>query len=85
MLNASFHKLLLLILRLVKTDDKGNPKLLEDRYIVIGCEASIFVRHILRSRKCNEATRDYPVQVSILDFFVVLILLHIERGVVVPI
>lgn len=52
-----------------------NTQLLKNRHIIIGAECEILRASIVhRSAESNEFARNYPIKVSVLDFFIVLIL-----------
>ena len=77
-------ELLLLILRLVKADDKSDSESSEDRHIIIWSERAISVSCIQRARESNELSWNNPIQVSILNLLKVLIFLNIELAIVIP-
>ena len=83
-LDTGLSELLLLILRLVKSDDHCDPKFLEDRDIVIRGKGAVLISCIERPREGDELPRDDPVEIAILDLLKVLIFLHIECRVRVP-
>ena len=82
--NALLRELLLLILRLVESDDKRNSEPPEDWHIIIWCEGAISISCIQRTRKGDELSWNDPIQVSILNLLKVLIFLNIERAIVIP-
>lgn len=83
-LNTLLDELLPVICRLIKSDDKGDSQFLEDGHVIIGSEGAVSVRHVEGPRESNKLTRNDPVQVAVLDPLKVLVLLHVELGVVVP-
>lgn len=76
--DARLDKLLLFVLGLIEANDERYAELLENGNIVIRSERAVLVGHILGARKGDELTRDDPIKVSVLNFFVVLILLDVE-------
>lgn len=85
MLDSSFDEFLFVVLRLIQTNDQRNAKLFEDWHIVFRGERSIFIRHIKWPRECDKLSWNDPVQITVLDLFIVLILLYIKVTVIVPV
>jgi hypothetical protein len=83
-LDAALYELLFLVLGLVKTNHQGHAELLENGNVVIGSEATVLVSDILWPREGNKLSWHDPVEVSIFDLLIVLILLDVEGGVAVP-
>jgi hypothetical protein len=83
-LDTSLSELLLLILRLIKSDDHCDSKFLKDREIVIRGKGAVLIGCIERPREGDELPRNDPVEIAILDLLKVLICLHIECRVRVP-
>lgn len=77
-------ELLLVVLRFVESHDERNAHLLEDWNVVFRSERAILVCRVQRPRERDESAWHRPVQVSILDLLVVLVLDHVELAVVVP-
>lgn len=84
MLDARLGELLLIILWLVKPDYERHSHLLKDWHVVLRCERAILISDIKRTRERYELTWDGPIQVTVFNFFIMLVLLHIERVVVIP-
>lgn len=84
MFDSSLGELLLVVLRFVEPDNQRNPHLFENWNVIVWSERTILVCHIQRSTKTDELPRDCPVQVAVLDLFVVLVLDHVECLVIVP-
>jgi hypothetical protein len=84
MLDALLHKLLLVVLGFVQTNNQRNSHLLEDRHVVVRRERAISISLIQWAREGNELAWHGPVEVAVLHLFKVLVLLHIEGLVVVP-
>ncbi len=77
MLDAFLEEPLPVVLLLIEADDGGDPEFLKDRGVVLGGEGAVVVSIILvRSwaRESHEFARDYPIQVTIINDLVVLVL-----------
>ena len=84
--DSSVDEMLLIILLLIEPDDLGHPNALEDISILAWVMAiSLPLVSVLNwSHKCDEFAWDDPVEVSILDSLIVLVLLDIEGPEVIP-
>lgn len=85
MLDASLHELLLVVLWLIETDNHCNSEFLKNGYVVIGGEGAIFIGDIKWSGEGHKLSGNNPVQISVFYLLVMLIFLHIEGFVVVPV
>ena len=84
MLNASFGEFFLFILRFIKSDDECDSHLFENGDIVVWGEGAVLISHVEWARERDELAWNSPVQVTILNFLVVLVLNNVEGLVVVP-
>ena len=84
--DSSVDEMLLIILLLIEPDDLGHPNALEDISILAWVMAiSLPLVSVLNwSHECDEFAWDDPVEVSILDSLIVLVLLDIEGPEVIP-
>jgi hypothetical protein len=62
----------------------SNIKVFENLVIVLRSIPSTFNVLINRSHKCDKLSRKNPVKISILDFFIVFILLRVKVPEVIP-
>lgn len=79
-----FYKLLALILWLIQSDNQSNAKFLENGHIVIWGKTAVFISDVQRSTERHKLLGHNPVKISIFDFLIMLVLLHIECVVIVP-
>lgn len=82
--DAAFLEDFLVVLRLVETDDEGDAELLEDGHVVLRGERSVLVGHWDGAGERDEFSGYCPVEISVFNFLVVLVFLHVEVVVVVP-
>ena len=83
--DASFSELCSVVLCLIKSDNVRNSKVFEHLQVVFwGVTAAIRSDLINGSHECNELLRQYPVEIAVLNFFVVFVLLVVEFTEVVP-
>ena len=85
MLYSCFREFFLIILWLIKSNDKGNTHFLKYGNIIFRSEWSIFISDIQRPWEGNKFTGYSPVEISIFNFFIVLVLNHIKCIVVIPV
>jgi hypothetical protein len=84
MLHTRFSEFLFIVLWLIQPYYKCHSHLFEDWYVIIWRERSIFVRHVQWPRERNEFTWHSPVQITIFNFFVVLVFNNIKSLVIIP-
>ena len=84
MADIILDEFLTFVLGFVETNNECDAKFLEDRNVVFGREAAVFVRNIEGSAEGHKLLGQNPIQVTIFNFFVVLVLLHVEVLVIVP-
>ena len=85
MTDAGLGKLQSLILSLIQTHDMRYTEVTEHLQVIFwGVTAAIRPDLVHRSHKGDKLLRDYPVEISIFDLLIILILLIIEVSEVVP-
>lgn len=84
MVYACLYKFLPLILWLIQSHYQSDTKLLEYGVVIFGSERTVLISLIEGSTKSYKFLRQNPVKISIFNFFVVLIFLHIEGVIRVP-
>ncbi len=84
MLDSCFKKLLSVVLSLVEPDDVSHIKVLEHLEVVLRLVASPLCFVVNRTHEGDEFFGNDPVQVSILNLLVVVVLFGIEVSKVVP-
>ena len=84
MFDSFLNELLAVVGRLIQSYYHGHTKLLEDRNVIVRRERTITISHVEWARESDKLTRDDPVEIAIFNALKVLVLLHIELGVVVP-
>jgi hypothetical protein len=78
MVDSVLLKDLLIISRLVKSDDKRYSEFLEDGHVILRRERSVFVMYRNWAGERNKLSGNGPVKISILYLLEVLVLLNIE-------
>ena len=80
MRNSSLHKFVAVILGFVEPDYAGNTEMFENLQVVLWCiAATLKSTHVVQwAHESDELARDDPVQVSIFDTLVVLVLLSVK-------
>ena len=85
MADAGLGKFRPFILSFIETHDMRHSEMTEHLQVVLwGVTAAIHSNLVHRSHKGDKLLRDYPVEISIFDLLIVLILLVIEVSEVVP-
>jgi hypothetical protein len=84
MLNAGLNELLSVVLGLVESNYCGHSHLFENWHVVLRRERPVAVCLVQGARERYELAWKCPVEISVLDFFVVLVLLDVKRLVVIP-
>ena len=86
MIDAIADELIFVVLRFIKSNDSRHIEMLENLEIVFrGVSSPLKLANVVeRSHEGNELVWDNPVEVSIFDLLVVLILLIIEFTELVP-
>ena len=84
MLNAIFCEFLRIILWFVEPHNQSDTKLLKDWNIVLWRERSILVCYIKWPRKRYELAWNSPIEISIFNFFIVLIFSNIKSAIIIP-
>jgi len=81
-----FQEVLSVILLLIKSDNARNAKFLEYFYILfrVVTITLISIPFLYRSHECHEFTRNNPVDIAVLNTFIILVLLYIKRSEIVP-
>ena len=83
-LYAVFRELCLVVLWLIESHHQSHIHLFEDGHIVLGRERPISISDIEWSGERHEFAWKNPVQISVLNFFEVLVLLDIKSCIVIP-
>mmetsp|Transcript_1046 Transcript_1046/g.1424 ORF Transcript_1046/g.1424 Transcript_1046/m.1424 type:complete len:275 (-) Transcript_1046:67-891(-) len=83
--DSIFSELRPVVLSLVQAHNVGHAEVPEDLQVVFRLvTAAIWPNLVDRAHESNELAREHPVQVSIFDFLVILVLLVVEFAEVVP-
>lgn len=84
--NLIFFKVLLVILRLIKSNNSLNTKLLKNLNVLLWVMAIplICISLFNRTHEGHEFSRDNPIYITIFNSFVVLIFFYVEGTEVVP-
>ena len=86
MVDAVADEFVFVVLRFVEANDSRHVEMLENLEIVFGGISSALklANVVERAHEGDELVRDYPVEVSIFDLLVVLVLLVVELTELVP-
>ena len=86
MIDAIADKFILIIFGFIESDDARNVEMLENLKIVLRCVTSSleFANVVEWTHERNKLIRYDPVEVTVLDLFIILILLVIELPELVP-
>lgn len=84
-LDPVLQKPIPIILNIVQANHMRHIQVFEDLNVVFGTIAPPVVLRVDRAHETDELARDCPVEVSVLDLFVVLVLDGVERAEVVPV
>jgi len=76
--DSVFEELLPVVLGLIQADHVAHSEVLENLEVILGLVPSLLLFVIDGAHKCYELAWNNPVQVSILNFLIVLILLGIK-------
>jgi hypothetical protein len=84
MLNAVLQEPVFVVFNIIKSNDVSYAKVLENLNVIFRTIALSVVLSVHRAHERDELPRDSPVKVSVLNFFVVLVLLGVECSKIIP-